>query len=122
MKKLIFTILFILILTIFSFGQGQKPITDLDSFSNNISWNDEKLRLSNFVIELEEKNNVLFYIVISTENPKSKKLVQRRARITNYLIEELKLNKEKIKVVVTKSPFEETQYWIVPKGAEPPEN
>ena len=97
-------------------------IHDPDWFSNNLSWNEEKLWLSNISTEFKKKEESTLYLIIQTKNPKSKKNRKRQERIKNFLINTQKLNKERVKIILTKSGTEETQYWIVPKGAEPPTN
>ena len=74
------------------------PVIDLDRFPNNLPWNDEKWRLSSYVKELKEQKTSSIYIVISTRNPKSKKLTQRKLRIISYLTKDLQVEKKESKL------------------------
>jgi hypothetical protein len=89
-------------------------------FYNNATWSEEKLRLNLEANDFFSRENPTFYIVIETKSPKSKELTQRKLRIMNYLTKEQKISKEKVVIQVIKSQKEETEYWIVPKGATPP--
>lgn len=89
------------------------------TFPNSGSWNEEKRWLIDYVEQLKMQQNSFFYILISTKNLKSKKLIQRKMRITNYLTN-LGISKNRFKIIVHKSPTEDTRYFVVPKDAQPP--
>lgn len=113
MRNVIFTIFFVLTLTVFSFGQDRIPIIDPVRFSNNLTWQAEKQWLSNAADGLKLKANTALYIIIYTKNPENYFNRQRQQRMSRFLIKNQKINKTRVQIIITKSEFEETMYWIV---------
>jgi hypothetical protein len=84
------------------------------------SWNDEKLRLTEYAELLKEKKDSNLIIIIRGKNPKGKKILIRQQKIKNFLINIEKVDKERFKVIFVKSNDERAEYYIVPKEIPPP--
>jgi hypothetical protein len=88
----------------------------------DISRNDEKARLDNLGIELQNDPTSTAYIIVSPGRSKKPGEVQRRAtRIAEYLVNSRRIDARRI-VAVVGSPREEllVELWVCPQGATPP--
>ena len=87
MGRLIFIISVILLFQAIGFGQEDKkdvpvppsPIRDPDWLFQNslLIWNDEKLRLLNYIAELKGQKDSILYVIIQAKKPKDKKIRNR---------------------------------------------
>ena len=92
----------------------------IDEFSESISQID-KARLDNLIIEIQNNPSVVAYIFERFERKTSRKAVERKIqKITDYLVREKKIEKDRFVISIAESDENLTQYFIVPPGAEPP--
>jgi hypothetical protein len=93
----------------------------IDEFSISASRID-KARLDNLLIELQNNPLAVAYIFERFERKTSQNAVNRKIQeITDYLIKEKRIEKDRF--VISTAVFDKnlTQYFIVPPGATPPE-
>ena len=64
---------------------------------------------------LKGKENLGIVIRISTKNAKSKRILQLKRRMQNFLTNTEKINKEQIKIFVDESGGEDVEYFAVTK-------
>jgi hypothetical protein len=87
-----------------------------------IRFNDEKARLDNFAVQLQNEPTAKGYIVVyGSRRGASDEASRRAARARDYLINERSLNSDRI--VILEGARQEsfsTELWIVPVGATPP--
>jgi len=93
----------------------------VDEFSMPASRID-KARLENLVVELENNPSANGYIIEKFAKKTSEKVVREKIqKITEYLVKERQIEKERIVILTAMSNENLTQYFIVPPGASPPE-
>ena len=88
----------------------------------DIARNDEKARLDNFVIELQNDPTATAHVIIYPgRNGKRNEVQQHASRIVDYLVNSRGLDQHRI-VTLVGSPRNElfVQLWITPQGATPP--
>ncbi len=88
----------------------------------DISRNDEKARLDNFAIELQNAPGSQGYIIVyPSQKAKSDEAQSRATRISDYLVNSRGLDASRFTVAMGKARegwlFE---LWVVPQGAQPP--
>lgn len=88
----------------------------------NISRNDEKARLDNFVIQLQgEPGSVGTIYVHPSSRGKAGEAEARAKRISDYLINSRGLSPDRFTITITSSREEWLfEFWICPAGARPP--
>ena len=88
----------------------------------NIARNDEKARLDNYAIELQNEPGAMGYIIVYPARRASANEAQARAtRISDYLVNTRGI--EASRFHITMGPAREDwlfELWIVPTGAPPP--
>jgi hypothetical protein len=87
-----------------------------------ISRNDEKARLDNFAVELQNDPSSTGYVVIHPGRMLTNQAIQRQTnRIVDYLVNSRRIDSQRITTIVgpTRSATL-IQLWIVPQGADPP--
>lgn len=88
----------------------------------DISRNDEKARLDNFGIEMQNDPSATAYVIVYPGKPAKRGEVQEHAgRVVDYLVNSRGLDKQRIVTLV--GPARDTLYvelWITPRGATPP--
>ena len=88
----------------------------------NIPFDDEKARLDNFAIQLQNEPGATGYVVVSAGRNDRRGMAQRRAdRIREYLT--MTRNIEPGRIVTRLGDLTDAltiELWIVPAGAEPP--
>jgi hypothetical protein len=88
----------------------------------DISRNDEKARLDNFGIELQnDPTSTAYVIVYPSRNGKRGEVQQHAGRVVEYLVNSRQLDKSRIVTLV--GPARDHLYvelWITPQGATPP--
>ncbi len=93
----------------------------VDEFSEPISQID-KARLDNLFVEIQNDPSAVAYIFETFERKTFQNAVERKIqKITDYLIKEKRIEKDRF--VISTAVFDKnlTQYFIVPPGATPPE-
>ena len=88
----------------------------------NISRNDEKARLDNFVIQLQsEPGSVGTIFVHASSKARAGEAEARAKRISDYLINSRGLDASRFTITLTSSRAEWLfEFWICPEGARPP--
>lgn len=92
-----------------------------DEYSK-ITRNDEKARLDNYGIELQnDPTSVAYVVVYPGMNGKAGEVQQRSARVIDYLVNSRGIDKQRINVIIN-SPREVlfVELWVCPPGAKPP--
>jgi hypothetical protein len=88
----------------------------------DISRNDEKARLDNYVIELQNDPTATAYVIVYPGRSGKKGDVQHHAnRVVEYLVNSRGLDKSRIITLV--GPVRDNLFvelWITPQGATPP--
>ncbi len=93
----------------------------VDEFSIPASQID-KARLDNLLIEIHNNPLAVAYILEKFERKTSQNVVERKIqKITDYLIKEKGIEKDRFVISTAISDENLTQYFIVPPGASPPE-
>ena len=88
----------------------------------DISRNDEKARLDNFVIELQNDPTATAYVIVYPGKSSKRGEVQQHARhIVDYLVNSRGMDQRRI-VTLVGTPREQlfVDLWITPQGATPP--
>jgi hypothetical protein len=92
----------------------------VDEFSMSVSQID-KARLDNLLHELQNDPVAIAYIFERFERKTSQKLIKRKIqKISDYLIKEKRIEKDRFVISITESNKNLTQYFIVPPGASTP--
>ncbi len=88
----------------------------------DISRNDEKARLDNFGIELQNDPSATAYVIVYPGKSGKRNEVQEHAgRIVDYLVNSRGLDQQRIVTLVGPVRNElQVQLWITPRGATPP--
>ncbi len=88
----------------------------------DIARNDEKARLDNYAIELQQQPGSQGYVIVYPSRKAGAAAAQARAqRITDYLVNTRGMDAHR--VVITMGPAREDwlfELWVVPEGAQPP--
>lgn len=88
----------------------------------DIARNDEKARLDNYAIELQQQPGSQGYVIVYPSRKAGAAAAQARAqRITDYLVNTRGLDAHRL--VITMGPAREDwlfELWVVPEGAQPP--
>ncbi len=93
----------------------------VDEFSGPISQID-KARLDNLFVEIQNDPSAVAYIFERFERKTSQNVIERKIqKITDYLIKEKRIEKDRFVISTAISDENLTQYFIVPPGASPPE-
>ena len=91
-------------------------------FHYNIARNDEKARLDNYVIQLQNQPGAMGYIIVYPARRASANEAQARAtRISDYLVNTRGIEASRFHIMM--GPAREDwlfELWIVPTGAPPP--
>ena len=92
-----------------------------DEFSD-INRNDEKARLDNYVVELQNDPRATAYVIVYPgRSGKASDAQKRAARILDYLVNSRGLDAPRITTLVGSAKEElMVELWIVPQGATPP--
>lgn len=87
-----------------------------------ITRNDEKARLDNYGIELQNDPTSIAYVVIYPgSNGKPGEVQQRSTRVVDYLVNSRTIDRQRITVVVGPPRGElMVELWVCPQGAKPP--
>jgi hypothetical protein len=89
----------------------------------DIARNDEKARLDNFAIQLQQEPGSVGYVIVYPSRKAGDTQAQARAtRITDYLVNTRGIDSHR--VVITMGPAREGwmfELWVVPEGAPPPQ-
>jgi len=94
--------------------------SQVDEFSIPASQID-KARLDNLLIELQNNPLAVAYIFETFERKTFQNAVERKIqKITDYLIKERRIEKDRFVISTAESDKNLTQYFIVPPGASPP--
>jgi hypothetical protein len=87
-----------------------------------ITRNDEKARLDNYGIELQnDPTSVAYVVVYPGVNGRAGEVQQRSTRVVDYLVNSRGIDKGRINVII-ESPREDlmVELWVCPPGAKPP--
>lgn len=132
MKNIVFTIVFLLSVSVMSFSKSDLSKSILvdglfDTYQSDISWNEERAHLDNFAIYLKKEPELIGYIYIFTkENESVRKSKSRTNRIVKYLTKNIgsnfKVEKSRI-VFIYKKNSDTSEIILQPvlKGFKPPE-
>lgn len=92
-----------------------------DEYSK-ITRNDEKARLDNYGIELQNDPNSTAYVVVSPGRmSKPGEVQQRSTRVVDYLANSRGIDKQRIVVIVGQTRDDTmVELWVCPQGAKPP--
>ena len=104
-----------------SIPQPELITTRFDEFGD-ISRNDEKARLDNFAISLQNDPTATAYVIVYPGRTGKRGEVQQHAgRIIDYLVNSRGLDKSRIVTLVGPAKDElRVELWIAPQGATPP--
>jgi hypothetical protein len=133
MKRLLSTItIFLLVTGATSLAQTSNVAREFDKFGN-ICCEDEKARLDNFAIHLQNEPEAIGYIIFyegrryascynrRPQTPRRGEAQARAARMKPYLTETRGLDAKRVIIINGGYRAEWTaELWIVPMGAEPP--
>lgn len=88
----------------------------------DISRNDEKARLDNFGIELQNDPSAVAYVIVYPSKSGKRGEVQEHAgRVVDYLVNSRGLDQQRIQTLVGPTRNElHVELWITPRGATPP--
>lgn len=88
----------------------------------DISRNDEKARLDNFVIELQNDPSATAYVIVYPgKNGKRREVQEHSGRIIEYLVNSRGLDQSRIVTLVgPKRDRLHVELWLTPQGATPP--
>ena len=99
-----------------------RPVTKKFDEFPDISRNDEKARLDNFGIELQNDPTATAYVIVYPGRSSKRGEVQlHSSRVVDYLVNSRNLDQNRIKTLV--GPARDELYvelWITPQGATPP--
>ena len=132
MKELLSSLIILLVIFVSASSSSMaQEATMFDQFEN-INCEDEKARLDNFTIQLQNQPEASGYIIYyggpkygkpgQTRLPRRNEAAARAARLKSYLIETRGL--VTTRVVMINGGFRETwqaELFVVPAGAKPPE-
>jgi hypothetical protein len=92
-----------------------------DEFGD-ISRNDEKARLDNFAIQLQNDPTSTGYVIVYPgKSGKRGEVQQRASRVVDYLVNSRQLDQRRIVTLVGPAKDElSVQLWVAPQGAPPP--
>jgi hypothetical protein len=97
------------------------PAVRIDEFSLSASQTDNA-RLDNLVEELLKDPTAMAYIIEKFKRTTSATAIRRKIqKITDYLVKEKKVDKERFVISPYLTDQNLTQFWIVPAGTGPPE-
>lgn len=93
-----------------------------DEYSN-ITRNDEKARLDNYGIELQnDPTSMAYVIVFPGRGGRAGEVQQRSTRVVDYLVNSRAIDKQRITVVVGSArEVLGLELWVCPQGAKPPQ-
>ncbi len=95
--------------------------SQVDEFSIPVSQID-KARLDNLLIEIQNNPLAVAYIFERFKRKTSQNVVKQKIqKITDYLVKEKRIEKDRFVISTAESDKNLTQYFIVPPGASPPE-
>ena len=94
-----------------------------DEYSK-IARNEEKARLDNYAIELQNDPTTMAYVVVYPERAAKAGEVQRRSSIViDYLANSRGIDKQRVTVIIGPARDQLTlELWVCPQGARPPRN
>ena len=92
-----------------------------DEYSN-ITRNDEKARLDNYGIELQNDPTSTAYVVVYPgREGKPGEVQQRSTRVVDYLVNSRGIDRQRITVIVGSAREQlMVELWVCPQGAKPP--
>jgi hypothetical protein len=87
-----------------------------------IARNDEKARLDNYAIEMQNDPTATAYVIVYPgPRDRSNDVQRQRARIVDYLVNSRGINSQRIVTIVGPTRDELlVQLWLAPQGAAPP--
>lgn len=90
----------------------------------DIAFNDEKARLDNFAIQLQQEPGAKGYVIVHPSDRARGGVAERRARrINDYLVNTRGIDASRVVTTINGSgPEWVFELWIVPEGAPPPNN
>jgi hypothetical protein len=99
-----------------------KPLSRRFDEFPDISRNDEKARLDNFGIEMQNDPTATAYVIVYPGRSSKRGEIQHHSsRVVDYLVNSRNLDQNRIKTLV--GPARDELYvelWITPQGAPPP--
>jgi hypothetical protein len=99
-----------------------KPIGDRFDEFGDIARNDEKARLDNFAIALQNDPSAMGYLIVYPGATSKRRDVQDHfGRVIEYLVHSRQIDQSRIKTIEGRKKGElRVELWIVPQGATPP--
>ena len=99
-----------------------KPIRDRFDEFGDIARNDEKARLDNFAIALQNDPTATGYVIVYPGPVSKRRDVQDQfGRVIEYLVHSRQIDQVRIKTIEGRKKDEiRVELWIVPQGATPP--
>jgi hypothetical protein len=88
----------------------------------NIARNDEKARLDNFGIELQNDPTATGYVIVYPGRSSKRAEVQDQfGRVIDYLVNSRRIDKSRIRTIEGRKKDQlSKELWITPQGATPP--
>lgn len=119
MKQLFFILSLILVSGFSAFAQTEVdsiPITDPD-IHLKMSWENERAQLGLFADNLFKNDDSVGFVLMKIDHKTSEDQIKERLeKIIKFLMEDRKISKDRIRLVLQDFEQEETMYWIVPKS------
>jgi hypothetical protein len=99
-----------------------KPIGDRFDEFGDLARNDEKARLDNFAIAIQNDPTATGYVIVSPGPASKRREVQDHfGRVIEYLVHSRQIDQSRIKTIEgRKKERLSVELWIVPQGATPP--